>query len=87
MWIFTINGQISGMTSTEIYRVNGNSWGTVGPKLYRALKALGPHDKVGSVVSKLTYEEFEQNIESDGSGMFSGFEVRSVHPNDDHWVA
>lgn len=84
MWIFTIIYQISGMPTTLIYRVNGRDWSTVGPKLYNALKtATG---KLGYAVSKMSYEEFEGYFDEEGEAMFGEFQIRSVHPDDDHWI-
>jgi len=84
MWIFTINYQISGMPTTLIYRVNGRSWNTVGPKLYNALKQVG--GKLGFAVGKMPYEEFEGYFDAEGEAMFGEFQIRSVHPDDDHWI-
>ena len=72
------------MPTTLIYRVNGKAWETVGPKLYKALKAST--GKIGHEVSKLTYEEFESYFDDEGMAMFDQFEVRSTAPEDDHWV-
>ena len=84
MWIFTIIYQISGMPTTLIYRVNGRKWETVGPKLYNALKnATG---KLGFAVGKMSYEEFEGYFDEEGEAMFGEFQIRSVHPDDDHWI-
>ncbi len=84
MWIFTVNYQISGMPTTLIYRINGKQWNTVGPKLYNALK--GSSGKLGHAVSHMPLEEFESYFDEEGEAMFGEFEIRSVHPNDDHWI-
>lgn len=84
MWIFTINYQISGMPTTLIYRVNGHNWSIVGPKLYNALKQVG--GKLGFAVDKMNYKEFEGYFDEEGEAMFGEFQIRSVHPNDDHYV-
>ena len=84
MWIFTVNYQISGMPTTLLYRVGGRSWNTVGPKLYNALRQSG--SKLGFAVNKMTYEEFEGYFDEEGEAMFGEFQIRSIHPNDEHWI-
>ncbi len=84
MWIFTVIYQISGMPTTLIYRVNGSSWNTVGPKLYNALKQGS--GKLGFAVNKMAYEEFEGYFDEEGEAMFGEFQIRSVSPDDDHWI-
>ncbi len=84
MWIFTIIYQISGMPTTLIYRVNGRWWETVGPKLYNALKKS--EGKLSFAVGNMSYEEFEGYFDEEGEAMFGEFQIRSVHPNDDHWI-
>ena len=84
MWIFTIIYQISGMPTTLIYRVNGRRWEIVGPKLYNALKSAT--GKLGFAVGKMSYEEFEGYFDEEGEAMFGEFQIRTVHPDDDHWI-
>lgn len=84
MWIFTVIFQISGQPCTLIYRVNGRTWETVGPKLYNALRR--DTTKLGHAVNQMTYEEFEGYFDEEGEAMFGEFQIRSVSPNDDHWV-
>lgn len=86
MWIFTVIYQISGMPTTLIYRINGKEWETVGPKLYNALKKGDTGSKLAYAVSRMPYEEFEGYFDEEGSARFGEFEIRSVHPDDDHWI-
>jgi hypothetical protein len=86
MWIFTIGTQYGGNASTTIYRIGGDKWETVGSKLYKTLKALGPHNKVGYEVAEMDFETFEQFFSSDGEAVFKNFHINTVHPNDDHWI-
>lgn len=84
MWIFTINYQISGMPTTLIYRINGKEWSTVGPKLFNALrKGTG---KLEYAMNRMSYEEFEGYFDEEGEAIIGEFMIRSVHPDDDHWI-
>ncbi len=84
MWIFVIIYQISGMPVTVIYHIQGKTWEIVGPKLHKALKS--PVGKVSSEVSRLSFNEFEQYFNDDGSALFDQFEVRLAAPEDDHLI-
>ena len=42
--------------------------------------------KLGFAVSKMSYEEFEGWFDEEGEAMFGEFQIRSVHPDDDHWI-
>jgi len=84
MWIFTVIYQISGMPTTLIYRVNGKEWATVGPKLYKALKTNT--GKLGHAVNQMSFKEFENYFDEEGEAMFGEFQIRTVHPDDDHWI-
>ena len=84
MWIFYVKHSISGYggMGSAIYRVNAgdDSGDKAIQKLWNALQKdhinLGPK----------TFEEFLNTFDEDVTGYFDHGEVRSVHPNDDHWV-
>ena len=84
MWIVTINYQISGMPTTLLYRISGQPQ-NMRLKLYNNLKKVG--GKLGYAVSQMSYEEFEGYFDDEGAAMFGEFEIRSIHPNDEHNIA
>ena len=80
MWIFIVTYQPSGYagSSTLIYRVRGKNWETVAPKLYSALRE--------NVARGLSFEEFENFFDEDGSAFLPLGTICTVHPDDEHVI-
>ena len=43
--------------------------------------------KLGHATRGFSFEEFQELFDEEGEAMFGEFQIRTVHPNDDHYIA
>lgn len=84
MWIFYVKHSIGGYAGmgSAIYRVNAGD--NSGDKAIRKLWDALQRDRIN--MGPKTFEEFIESFDDDCTALLDHGEIRSVHPNDDHWV-